>query len=93
MSNIRFTFDLFNDKAFYLAGGRPQGRVQKFEPDFPPFRVERKDLITDIFQGAMPAFAPVLPNKPVNKGDTWTGERDFLASFFEYGYDGARFPN
>ena len=32
-------------------------------------------------QGMMPAFAPVLPDKPVNKGDTWTGERDFWRPF------------
>lgn len=75
-----FTFDLFNDRVFTWQV-TPEGRVQKFEPDFPAFRVERQDLITDMYQGAMPAFAPVLPDGPVNKGDTWTGERDFWRPF------------
>ena len=75
-----FTFDMFNDRVFTWQV-TPEGQVQKFEPDFPAFRVERQDLITDMYQGAMPAFAPVLPDGPVSKGDTWTGERDFWRPF------------
>ena len=75
-----FTFDMFNDRAFTWQV-TPEGMVQKFEPEFAAFRVDRQDLVTDMFQGAMPAFAPVLPDEPVNKGDTWTGERDFWRPF------------
>ncbi len=75
-----FTFDMFNDKVF-IWQVTPDGEVEKFEPDFPAFRVERQDLITDFFQGAMPGFSPVLPDKPVAKGDTWGGEREFWRPF------------
>ncbi len=75
-----FTFDLFNDK-FFVWQVTPEGKVQNFEPEFPAFRVERQDLITDFFQGAMPAVSLILPDNPVDKGDTWTGEREFWRPF------------
>jgi hypothetical protein len=75
-----FTFDMLNDKAFKWQV-TPVGEVQKFEPDFPAFRVERQDMITDLFQGLIPAFSPVLPDKPVDVGDTWTGEHEFWRPF------------
>jgi len=75
-----YTFELFNDRQF---GWRvtPEGEIQKFEPQFPSYRVERLDLITDLFQAWMPLFCPVLPAEPVGKGDTWTGERSFERPF------------
>ena len=75
-----FTFDMFNDKSFKWRV-TSDGNIDKFEPDFPAFRVERQDLITDLFQASMPAFCPVLPDKPVSEGDTWTGEREFWRPF------------
>ncbi|MDP6037766.1 MAG: hypothetical protein QGG64_04390 [Candidatus Latescibacteria bacterium] len=75
-----FTFDMFNDKSFTWRV-TPGGKVEKFEPDFPAFRVERQDLITDLFQGTVPAYCPALPDKPVSEGDTWTGEREFWRPF------------
>ena len=75
-----FTFDLFNDKTFKWQV-TPGGEIDKFEPDFPAFRVDRQDLITDLFQGSMPAFSPILPDKAVDVGDTWTGERSFWRPF------------
>ena len=75
-----FTFEMFNDKSFKWRV-TPEGEVTKFESDFPAFRVQREDLVTDMFKGSMPAFCPVLPDKAVGEGDTWTGEREFLRPF------------
>lgn len=75
------TFEMFNDRAFTWQI-TPQNEVQKFEPAFPAYRVERQDLVTDIYQAWLPAVCPVLPDKPVGKGDTWTGERAFERRFF-----------
>ena len=75
-----FTFDMLNDKTFKWQV-TPAGEVQKYGPDFPAFRVERQDLITDVYQGSIPAFSPVLPDKPVDVGDTWTGEREYWRPF------------
>ena len=75
------TFEMFNDRSFKWRV-TPAGVVEKFEPDFPAYRVERQDLITDIFQAWLPAMNPVLPDGPVGKGDTWTGERSFERRFF-----------
>lgn len=75
-----YTFELFNDRAFKWRV-TPSSEVQKFEPDFYAYRVERQDLVTDIFQAWVPALSPVLPDKPVSKGDTWTGERMYERPF------------
>jgi hypothetical protein len=71
---------MFNKRAF---GWRvtPDGEIQNFDPLFPPYKVERLDLITDLFQAWMPAFCPAMPDQPVGKGDTWTGSRSFERQF------------
>jgi len=74
------TFEMFNDRAFKWRV-TPEGEVQKFAPDFPGYRVERQDLITDIYQAWVPAMTPVLPDGPVGEGDSWTGERVFERPF------------
>lgn len=74
------SFEMFNDRGFKWRIS-PQSEVQKFEPTFPGYRVERQDLITDIYQAWVPALSPVLPEEPVGKDDTWTGERAYERPF------------
>lgn len=76
-----FTFEMFKDRAFKWRV-TPESKVQKFEPDFPAYRVERQDLITDIYQAWVPALNPAMPEGPVGEGDTWTGEQTFERPFF-----------
>lgn len=83
------TFEMFNDRAFKWRM-TPECDVQKFETDFPAYRIDRRDLITDLFQGWVPALSPVLPDKPVGKGDTWMGERTFERPFFSMDMMGRR---
>jgi hypothetical protein len=83
------TFEMFNDRSFKWRV-TPSREIQKFEPDFPAYRVERQDLITDIFQGWIPALNLVLPTEPVGEGDTWTGERAFERRFFSMDMMGRR---
>ncbi|MBT3603255.1 MAG: hypothetical protein HOE48_08070 [Candidatus Latescibacteria bacterium] len=75
------TFEMFDDRTFKWRM-TPECDVQKFETDFPAYRIERRDLITDLYQAWVPAMSPVLPDKPVGEGDTWTGERAFERRFF-----------
>ena len=76
-----FTFEMFKDRAFKWRV-TPENRVQNFDPVFPAYRVERQDLVTDIFQAWVPALNPILPDGPVGEGDTWTGEHAFERPFF-----------
>jgi len=75
-----FTLELLNDRAFSWRI-MPDGTVDKFEPDFPSFRVERVDMITDLYQVWVPSLRPTLPENPVSVGDTWTGEHRYERPF------------
>lgn len=75
-----FTLELLNDRAFTWRV-MPDGTIDKFEPDFPAFRVERLDMITDIYQVWAPSLRPKLPDNPVSVGDTWTGSHRFERPF------------
>lgn len=75
------TFEMFNDRAFKWRV-TPDSEIQKFEPDFPAYRVERQDLITDMYQALVPTLSPILPDGPVGEDDTWTGEIVFERPFY-----------
>ncbi len=75
-----FTLDLFNDRSFTWRI-TPDIRVGNFEPEFPAFKIDRLDLITDLYQMWVPNMFPVLPDKPVSQGDSWTGEHRYERPF------------
>ena len=75
-----YTLDMIDDRAFTWRI-MPDGTIDKFEPDFPSFRVERLDMITDLYQVWAPGLRPTLPDKPVSVGDTWTGEHRYERPF------------
>ena len=76
-----FTLDMLNDREFSWQVS-PEGDINRFQPDFPAFKIERQDMITDLYQFWVPEIAPVLPEGPVGKGDTWQGEQVFERRFF-----------
>jgi hypothetical protein len=74
------TFEMFNDRAFKWRV-TPISEIQKFEPDFPAYRVERQDLINDLYQAWVPTLSPVIPDHSVGLGDTWNGSQEFERPF------------
>lgn len=76
-----YTLDLINDRAFSW-GIAPGGAPVAFSPEFPVFRVDRQDLITDLRQVWMPGLALVLPEGPVEVGDTWVGQQEIEVPFY-----------
>jgi len=68
-----FTMDMLNGREFWLHIS-PEGKPVQLAPDFKPYTLERQDLITDLRQLLQPEVYPVLPEGPVGKDDTWTGE-------------------
>ena len=78
-----YTLDLLNDLSF---GWRiaPGGQVVEFDSDFSTFKVQRKDMITELRQIWMPGLAPVLPDQAVSVGDTWEGEQRIEVPFYDF---------
>ena len=75
-----YTLDRLNDRDFSWRIS-PAGEVHEFQPEFRAYRVERQDMVTDMFLAWMPEFCPSFPEEPVGEGDTWTGERKFERPF------------
>ena len=75
-----FTLDMLNDRKFSWHVSS-EGHIDRFDPDFPAYKIERQDMITDLYQCWVPGMAPVLPGGPVGKGDTWQGEQTFERRF------------
>ena len=49
--------------------------VSHFKPGFALYLISRGDLVPDLEQLWMSGAYPILPDRPVAKGDTWTGRR------------------
>ena len=78
-----YTLDML-DKLLFSWGVGPGGRPDRFGPEFPTFKMEREDMITDLRQVWMPGLTPVLPEKAVGVGETWTGEQRIEAPFYNF---------
>jgi len=78
-----YTIELLNDKAFnwWIT---PEGKVERFEPEFQAFELEREDLVTDLFLAWAADYSPLLPDAPVDVGDTWTREATYERPFGNY---------
>jgi hypothetical protein len=55
--------------------------VSDFTADFASYAISRPDLVTDIQQIWLPEMCPILPGRPVAKGDKWTGSRSFRIDY------------
>ena len=78
-----YTLDLLNDLSFDWRIA-PGGQVVEFDSDFSTFKVQRKDMITELRQIWMPGLAPVLPGQAVSVGDTWEGEQRIEVPFYDF---------
>lgn len=76
-----FTFQMVNDRRFSWRVS-PDGCADAFSTvGFKKYQLRREDIVTDVGQVWMPELCPVLPEGPVGKGDTWTGEQNFALPF------------
>jgi hypothetical protein len=78
-----YTLNMLNNLSFAWQI-TPEGRATGFGPDFPAFKIERQDMITDLRQIWMPGLAPVLPDLAVTVGYTWEGEQRIEEPFYSF---------
>lgn len=78
-----YTLNMLNNLSFAWQIA-PGGRATGFGPDFPAFKVERRDMITDLRQVWMPGLVPVLPDQAVSVGYTWEGEQSIEVPFYKF---------
>ncbi len=74
LTNFPYLLGMLNDKQFSWKIA-PSGEVQAFQPEFKIYEIYREGVISEMHQLWMPEVRPVLPEKAVKEGDTWTGEQ------------------
>ena len=72
--NFPYLLDMFNNRTFSW-NVTATGDVVGFRPDFKTYEVRREGAISDLHQLWVPEIHPVLPNREVGSGDSWSGLR------------------
>ena len=72
VDNFPYLLDMFNNRTFSW-NVTATGDVTGFRPDFKTYEVRREGAISDLHQLWVPEIHPVLPNREVGSGDSWSG--------------------